>query len=91
MHNLYIQATTMKNLLLVAIFLWLHLLPAQRFVRIPNGPALGIQGRTLVPGLNGSVSVADVDGDNDLDVLITGTAGATAKTELYINDGNASF
>jgi len=38
----------------------------------------------------GDISVADIDNDNDLDVLITGYA-PYKSTSLYLNDGNAEF
>ncbi|PQJ80732.1 FG-GAP-like repeat-containing protein [Polaribacter porphyrae] len=52
---------------------------------------------TLVTGVpfdrvdNSSVAFADVDGDNDQDVLITGLVGSSAISKLYINDGNGDF
>lgn len=40
----------------------------------------------------GEISFADVDGDNDKDVLITGTGpGNNTITELYANDGSGGF
>jgi hypothetical protein len=40
----------------------------------------------------GSVSFADIDGDNDQDVLITGaTYSSQATTKLYKNDGSGIF
>lgn len=50
---------------------------------------------TLVPfeGVSrGSVAFADVDGDNDQDVLITGAISSNNRiAKLYINDGNGNF
>ena len=40
--------------------------------------------------VNGSVAFVDVDGDNDLDVLITGQDPSNYVAKLYINDGIAS-
>ncbi|WP_170309806.1 BspA family leucine-rich repeat surface protein, partial [Seonamhaeicola maritimus] len=42
---------------------------------------------------DGSVDFADIDGDNDLDVLITGVDGSpsSASVHLYTNDGNGVF
>lgn len=46
----------------------------------------------LVRVTNGSVAFADVDGDNDQDVLITGTSSTLAQTtKLYLNDGAGNF
>lgn len=41
----------------------------------------------------GSIDFADVDGDTDLDVLLTGKelASGLAKSELYLNDGSGGF
>lgn len=45
--------------------------------------------------VNGTISLGDIDNDNDLDVLMTGTTGQfeneSPSTDLYINDGNANF
>jgi hypothetical protein len=41
---------------------------------------------------NGSISIGDVDGDNDMDVLITGENNKVARTaKLYKNDGTGNF
>jgi len=44
-------------------------------------------------GLTGSAfDFADIDGDNDLDILITGVDGSGLKlTNLFLNDGNGGF
>ncbi|MCB0521427.1 MAG: T9SS type A sorting domain-containing protein [Lewinellaceae bacterium] len=39
----------------------------------------------------GALAFADVDGDNDLDVLITGTDGSEGVSKLYSNDGSGNF
>ena len=40
----------------------------------------------------GSIAFADVDGDNDLDLLITGENNAAQRiSKLYTNDGNGNF
>lgn len=39
----------------------------------------------------GTIDVADVDNDTDLDVLISGFDGSTEYTELYTNDGYGNF
>jgi len=51
-------------------------------------------GLPFIDVMDGSVAFADVDGDNDLDVLITGSIFITnngSSTKLYLNDGNANF
>jgi hypothetical protein len=40
---------------------------------------------------NGSLAFADVDGDNDQDVLITGFDGVARTAKLYTNDGMGNF
>ena len=38
-----------------------------------------------------SIAFADVDGDNDQDVIITGSTGSNRITTLYTNDGSGNF
>ena len=54
------------------------------YTEVPNVP---------FPGLNrSSAAFADVDGDNDVDVVITGAvAYQTPVTQLFLNDGNGNF
>lgn len=40
---------------------------------------------------NGSVTFADIDGDNDQDLLLSGFNGTTFICKLYSNDGNGNF
>ncbi len=60
---------------------------AQNFTEVMGTPFVGVT--------NGAISFADVDGDNDQDILITGDQvlggpeGLTAK--LYMNDGTGNF
>jgi hypothetical protein len=49
---------------------------------------------TLFSGVaSGSIAFADVDGDSDFDLLITGSSNYSDPpiAELYINDGNGNF
>jgi len=39
----------------------------------------------------GSIAFSDVNGDNDQDVLITGSVGLTKMSKLYTNDGAGNF
>jgi hypothetical protein len=39
---------------------------------------------------NSALALADVDGDNDLDLMLTGWSGART-TELHLNDGSGTF
>ncbi len=41
--------------------------------------------------MNGSVAFADVDGDEDQDVLITGSSASIPTAKLYINNGQGIF
>jgi len=57
-----------------------------------------IQSPLLVGGDEGDISFADVDGDQDLDVLITGFdqlnyngGGLATTTKLYLNDGSGNY
>ena len=43
------------------------------------------------PANEGDVDVADVDGDGDVDLLITGDDGPGELTKLFINDGTGVF
>ncbi len=52
------------------------------------------QGNTLLQGsfFYGTVDLADIDGDNDQDLLITGEDNDTIlKTKLYLNNGSGEF
>lgn len=40
---------------------------------------------------NCSLDIGDVDGDNDLDVVISGLVGFNNQTKLYVNYGNGYF
>jgi len=50
-----------------------------------------VSGTPFVGASYGSVSFADIDNDNDQDVLITGYNGTQFLTNLYENDGNGVF
>ena len=41
--------------------------------------------------MNGDIAFADIDGDNDQDVLITGDNGTEKITKLYTNNGSGTF
>ncbi|MGB1038975.1 MAG: FG-GAP repeat domain-containing protein, partial [Bacteroidia bacterium] len=43
------------------------------------------------PIFTGDIAVADIDGDNDLDVLMAGVSGLIATCDLYTNNGNGDF
>lgn len=50
------------------------------------------QGGNLFPGIkDGSKAFADVDGDTDMDLFISGNSGVTLISKLYINDGSGNF
>jgi len=54
------------------------------YSELPNTPFLGVK--------EGDVAFADVDGDNDQDLIITGYNSSTQiSSKLYINDGLGNF
>ncbi len=53
------------------------------FTLVGDTPFTGVGG--------GSIAFSDVDGDNDLDVLITGQGNYARIAELYLNDGSGNF
>lgn len=50
-----------------------------------------VSGTPFVGVNTGSVAFADIDNDNDQDVLITGFNGSSGTSNLYINDGSGNF
>ncbi|MEM6725406.1 MAG: T9SS type A sorting domain-containing protein, partial [Bacteroidota bacterium] len=46
---------------------------------------------TFAGEISNTAAFADVDGDNDVDLLLGGSEFYTAPTVLYVNDGNGSF
>lgn len=49
-------------------------------------------GHSISPVSNGAIAFADIDSDNDLDLLVTGLSGTgSASTKLYTNDGTGVF
>lgn len=78
----------MKKLLLLtlslSVLLFANGLIAQNFQEVMGTPFTGVT--------NGDMAFADVDGDNDQDVLITGRLASFQKiAELYINDGSGNY
>lgn len=53
------------------------------FTEVLGTPFVGVE--------YGSIAFADVDGDNDQDVLITGRSDAGFSSKLYTNDGAGNF
>lgn len=45
----------------------------------------------LSPVIKGDIAFADVDGDNDQDLLVTGNNNGSVGTTLYLNDGAGMF
>lgn len=57
-----------------------------------NGSFIEITGTPFVGVVDGSINFADFDGDDDLDVLITGFQNPfQLHSTLYANDGNGNF
>jgi predicted nucleotidyltransferase len=75
----------MKLNLLFGLLILTQVLFAQNFTEVPQfTPFEGVT--------EGSIAFADVDGDNDQDVLITGANISGARiSKLYTNDGMGSF
>ena len=73
----------MKTNLLLLLLLSGPFLSAQIFTEIPDTPFLDIAG--------GEMAFADVDGDNDMDVLFTGRINTIYYAILYTNDGAGNF
>jgi len=74
----------MKFNLIFQFLLLTQILSAQNFIEVMDTPFEGV--------LKSYVSFADVDGDNDQDVLITGrNDSGDLITKLYTNDGMANF
>lgn len=74
-----------KNLLLLAtLFASLPAFSQWQYVEVENTPFLDIQ--------VSSVTKLDVEGDGDVDVIITGTDDANqGRCDLFINNGNLDF
>ena len=78
----------MKPKLLFLFLVFTQMVSAQNFTEVMGTPFAGVQ--------ESSIAFADVDGDNDLDVLITGLnfmgqpPGITIS-KLYTNDGAGNF
>ena len=75
----------MKSTLLLLLLVCSQRIFAQTFVEAPQAPPFeGVA--------EGSIAFADIDGDNDLDVLITGRdSSSTIRSKLYTNDGMGNF
>ena len=56
-----------------------------------NGTFTLVNGTPFTGVSDGSVKFADIDGDNDQDVLISGAIGQYGKTEFFTNDGLGNF
>ncbi len=48
-------------------------------------------GATLAGVIDGSVAWGDYNGDNRLDIVLTGTSGGTGVAKVYRNNGDGSF
>jgi len=64
---------------------------AQLYVNDGTGIFTEVFGTPFTGVSGGSVSFADVDADNDLDVLITGDSDSGRTAKLYNNDGTGTF
>jgi hypothetical protein len=77
----------MKRMIIMGIWIgfFSSILPAQiSFFEVPGTPFINVR--------EGAIAFADVDGDQDQDVLITGRQeGSDGITRLYLNDGSGVF
>lgn len=73
----------MKKILLPLLFFMGPILNAQNFSEVMDDPFEDISRSTA--------DFVDVDGDNDLDLLLTGVSFTGRIAKLYINDGAANF
>jgi hypothetical protein len=65
---------------------------AKLFLNDGNGNFTEVIGTPFQGTFQGSIDFSDIDGDNDLDVLITGTLSSNQESSiLYINDGSGNF
>ncbi|MEO1515375.1 MAG: FG-GAP-like repeat-containing protein [Bacteroidota bacterium] len=74
----------MKMKLLLPLLLLAQIVQAQSFSELPQSPPLmGVE--------FSSIALADVDGDTDQDLIITGLGDAGPSSTLYLNDGSGQF
>ncbi|MGB0918185.1 MAG: T9SS type A sorting domain-containing protein [Flavobacteriales bacterium] len=65
---------------------------AKLYTNDGSGVFTEVIGAPLDGGFDGDAAFADVDGDDDLDLLITGTNNSfDASTKLYLNDGSGVY
>ena len=50
-----------------------------------------VVGTSFISAYRGDISYADIDNDNDLDLLISGETNGERKSELYLNDGQGNY
>ncbi len=57
-----------------------------------NGNFTEVENTPFEGGNNGAIAFADIDGDNDQDLIITGINDSSIRiSKLYINNGNGNF
>ncbi len=68
---------------------------SQRVSKLYTNDSIGnftlVSGTPFTPVSSCSVAFADIDNDNDQDVLITGFEGSIAISRLYTNNGSGAF
>ncbi len=81
-----------QDVLLVGINAYFNQLPAKLYINDGNGKFALVTGSPFDGVSDSSAAFADIDNDNDQDVLITGYNSSFQRTsELYSNDGNGNF
>ena len=64
----------------------------ERLSVVRSGTGDFVPDSVLTPAEGGEVARGDVDGDGDIDLLVTGRdGGGSPITQLYVNDGSGSF
>ena len=61
------------------------------YVNDGSGNFTMVSGTVFPDAYSGSIAFADVDNDNDEDVLITGLSSSQRITDLFLNDGSGNF
>lgn len=65
---------------------------AKAILFLNDGEGIFTEKSTIIEGVGYStLEVADVDNDEDIDILIAGQYSGGVSTVLYLNDGNANF
>jgi len=56
-----------------------------------QGSFTSVENTTFIGVTSGTVDFADIDGDNDQDVFLSGSDGIQVTAKMYVNDGMGNF